>query len=117
MIEPKLYDVIEILYPLSAENLPAGAQGTLVHQHEANVFEVEFVNEAGETIALCSLSRHQFIVIWQAATEQPVSVAEQVAQVVALLPGQAGSEVLDFAWFLSQRQRQEQSKSVIASVE
>jgi hypothetical protein len=114
MIEPTLYDVVEILYALPGESLPAGSQGTLVHQHEANVFEVEFVNEAGETTALCTLARHEFIVVWQAATEQPVSIAEQVAQVVALLPQQAGSEVLDFARFLSQRQRLERSEPVMA---
>lgn len=105
MIKPTLYDVVETLYPIEVANLPAGTQGTLVHQYtEDDVFEVEFVNELGETLALSTLKRNQFVVVWQAGTEQDVSLPEQVAQVVALLPHQAGTEVLDFARFLSWRQ-------------
>jgi hypothetical protein len=43
MIEPRLYDVVELLYPVEKASLPAGAQGTLVHQHTEDVFEVEGV--------------------------------------------------------------------------
>ena len=111
MIKPKLFDVIEILYPIEKGDLPAGAQGTLVHQYAEDNFEVEFINEQGETIALCTLNRSQFVVIWQAETEQDVLLAEQVAQVVALLPNQAGNEVLDFARFLSLRQAQKATSS------
>ncbi|MFC1976389.1 DUF4926 domain-containing protein [Chloroflexota bacterium] len=106
MIKPVLFDVVEILLSIPEENIFIGAQGTLVHQHEDDVFEVEFADDKGETIALCTLSSQQFIVVWQMTTKQWVSVAEQVAQVVALLPQQAGSEVLDFARFLSQRRTQ-----------
>jgi len=104
VIKPALFDVVEILYPLPEENLPAGSQGTLVHELAGDVFQVEFVNDNGETTALCTLSSQQFIVVWQADTEHMVPIAEQVAQVVTLLPQQAGTEVLDFARFLSQRQ-------------
>ena len=113
MITPALFDVVEILYPLPEENLPAGSQGTLVHQLAEDIFQVEFVNDNGVTTVLCTLSSQQFIVVWQAVTEQTVPVAEQVAQVVTLLPQQAGTEVLDFARFLSQRQA-ENSKSLQA---
>ena len=111
MIKPKLYDVVELLYQLEEANLPAGTQGTIVHQHAEDVFEVEFINDSGETIALCPLARNQFIVVWRAETEQDVPLAEQVAQVVALLPQQAGTEVLDFARFLSLRQAQRTTSS------
>jgi hypothetical protein len=104
VIKPALYDVVEILYPLAEDNLPAGSQGTLVHELAGDIFQVEFVNDNGETTALCTLSSQQFIIVWQADTEHIVPIAEQVAQVVTLLPQQAGTEVLDFARFLSQRQ-------------
>lgn len=101
MIEAQPFDVVELLYPIPAEDLPAGIQGTLVHQYDSNTFETEFINELGETIALCPLNRKQFIVVWQASTEQAVPVSEQVAQVVALLPQPAGTEVLNYARYLS----------------
>lgn len=104
MIKPEIYDVIELHSPIPENDLLAGMQGTLVHQYDDNMFEVEFINDHGETTALCTLSRERFIVIWQAANEGNVPLAEQVAQYVTLLPQQAGTEVLDFARFLSYRQ-------------
>ncbi|NHZ72208.1 MAG: DUF4926 domain-containing protein [Aquificales bacterium] len=104
MIKPEIYDVIEVHSPIPENELLAGMQGTLVHQYDDDVFEVEFINSRGETIALCTLSRDQFIVVWQAANYEAVPLAEQVAQYVILLPQQAGTEVLDFARFLSYRQ-------------
>ena len=115
MIKPMLYDVVEILYPIEEVNLPAGTQGTLVHQHTEDVFEVEFVNEQGETTALHALDRNHFVVVWQAETEEDVSLVEQVAQVVALLPPQARTQVLDFARFLSLRQTQQAASTSLAA--
>lgn len=115
MIEPKLYDVVEILYPIEEFNLPAGIQGTLVHLNAENVFEVEFVNDLGETIALATLNRNQFIVVWQAEVGQDLSLSEQVAQVVALLPPQVGTEVLDFARFLSMRRTEKPLPTSLAT--
>ena len=104
MIKPEIYDVIELHSPIPENELVAGMQGTLVHQHDDDVFEVEFINDQGETTVLCTLSREQFIVVWQSAKEDDVPLAEQVAQYVTLLPQQAGTEVLDFVRFLSFRQ-------------
>ena len=104
MIKPEIYDVIELHSPIPENELVAGMQGTLVHQHDDDVFEVEFINDQGETAVLCTLSREQFIVVWQSAKKDDVPLAEQVAQYVTLLPQQAGTEVLDFARFLSFRQ-------------
>ena len=104
MIRPALLDVVELLVAIPGENLPLGAQGTLVHQHNHDEFEVEFVDERGETIALCPLNRQQFVVVWQASTETAVSIPDQIAQVVDLLPSTARNDVLDFARFLSTRQ-------------
>lgn len=106
MIKPELYDVVELIYPTENGLLPPGTEGTIVLEHDENAFEVEFVNEDGETLASCTLTRDQFLVVWQAATQLPVPLAEQVAQLVELLPQTARTEVLDFARFLSARQGQ-----------
>lgn len=106
MIKPELYDVVELIYPAEKGMVPPGTEGTIVLKHSENTFEVEFVNESGETLALCTLTRDQFLVVWQATTELPVPLAEQVAQLVELLPQAARAEVLDFARFLSIRQGQ-----------
>lgn len=103
MIEPKLFDVIEILYPIENEELSAGAQGTIVDQLGSQAFIVEFINEHGETLSLPTVTRDQLVVVWQAATEQDVPVADQVAQIVRLLPRPADTEVLDFARFVTGR--------------
>ena len=103
MIKPELYDVIEIVSLVENPNVPMGSQGTIVFEHPNDTYEVEFVNEQGETIALETFHHEQFIVVWQVASPQAVSIADQVAQLVARLPQQNGNEVLDFARFLSMR--------------
>ncbi|MFO7538655.1 MAG: DUF4926 domain-containing protein [Chloroflexota bacterium] len=104
MIEPKLFDVVEILYTMEDEGLSSGAQGTIVEKLSSQAFMVEFINEHGETLALPTVTRDQFIVVWQAATEQDVPVADQVAQIVRLLPRPADTEVLNFARLVTGRQ-------------
>ena len=103
MMEPALFDIVELLIDLPEHGLRAGARGTIVHQYVDEAYEVEFVSESGETIALCTLSPRQFIVVWRAETQQWVPVEELVTQVVARLPEETGSEVLDFARFLLAR--------------
>jgi hypothetical protein len=106
MIKPMLYDVVEPVHPLPEENLPAGSQGTIVHQHNDHAFLVEFANDRGETTALVTLFREQFIIVWQAENKQELPLADQIAQLVEILPPQAANEVLDFARFLTTRQTQ-----------
>jgi hypothetical protein len=90
MIKPALFDVIELLqplvHPLPEQNLPAGSQGTILDQYNDHTFEVEFSDDLGRTIALAALSREQFIVVWQAENKQVLPLADQVAQLVELLP-------------------------------
>lgn len=50
MIEPKLYDVVETLYVHEESGVPAGSQGTLVADYGDGAFEIEFVDELGETL-------------------------------------------------------------------
>ncbi len=99
-------DVIELVVDIPNENLRAGMQGTIVHQHTDKAFEVEFVNQEGETRALLALDTSQFIVVWQAATKKWVPLAERAALLVAILPDEAAQEVVDFARFLKTRQNE-----------
>lgn len=107
MIKPELFDVIELLVDLPEYNLRQGTQGAIVHCHPNDTYEVEFTNEDGEAVALCSLSADQFIVVWQAKTHTWLPISEQIAALIAHLPEDARREVLDFAYFLhNRRQRQ-----------
>lgn len=101
MIEPMLFDVVETIYPLVESGVASGAKGTIVHSHGDGSYEVEFTDDNGETVAVQTLTRDQFVVIWRAGDGEEVPLAEQVAQVVAHLPDRAGTEVLDFARFLT----------------
>lgn len=106
---PNIGDVIELVVDVPNENLRAGIQGTIVHQHTDKTFEVEFVNDEGETRALLALDTSQFIVVWQAATKQWVPLAERAAYLVSILSDDAAREVVDFARFLKTRQTEKLS--------
>ncbi len=103
MVKPKLFDVIELLTDIPEQNLRAGVQGTIVHQHSDKIFEIEFTHAEGKTLALCALPLRQFIVVWQSESQQWVPIVEQLVQIVARLPEKDGTEVLDFARFISVR--------------
>ena len=94
-------DVIELAVDIPERHLRAGEQGTIVHCHSSEAFEVEFTNEDGETVELLALSPKQFIVVWRSDTEQWVSVVEQVSELIAKMPDESAREVLDFARYLS----------------
>jgi len=80
-------------------------QGTVVHCHPGNAYEVEFTNKAGETLDFLALRPEQFIVVWQARTKKWVPVAERIAALTDRLPEEAREEVLDFARFLHMRRQ------------
>ncbi len=101
----EMFDVVELLYDIPERGLRAGMQGTIVERHAVNAYEVEFANEAGETLALLALQPEQFAVVWRARTRSWLPIPEQIAAVVADLPEAAGYEVLDFARFLRARQQ------------
>jgi hypothetical protein len=48
----KVLDVVALLHDQLDKKLLKGQVGTIVEQLDENVFEVEFVNTKGETIAL-----------------------------------------------------------------
>ena len=102
---PDIGDVIELTIDIPGRNLRAGAQGTIVHGHDNEAYEVEFT-EDGETLDFLALRAEQFIVVWRAETQEWLSVAERAAALIANLPDETAQEVLDFARFLSERSRQ-----------
>jgi len=103
MTKPELFDTVELLVDLPEQGIYQGAVGAIVHCYPDNMYEVEFTNESGETLALCTLSPAQFIVIWRAKTKTWVPTAERIAALVSHLPEEVEQEVLDFARFLHMR--------------
>jgi len=103
---PELSDVVELTVDIPDHGLRAGMQGTIVHRHSGDVYEVEFTNEEGETLDFLALRPEQFIVVWRARTSKWVPIAERIAALITRLPEETGKEVLDFARFLHARRQQ-----------
>lgn len=103
MTEPEIFDVIELLIDLPEDNLSVGVRGAIVECYGARKYEVEFTNEDGESLALCTLSPEQFMVVWKAKTKSWLSVSEQIAATVSHLSEERQQEVLNFARSLYQR--------------
>lgn len=59
---PKLFDMVELLDALPSAGLTAGMLGAIVDQLAPDTFIVEFVNDAGETLALETLTTNDFAV-------------------------------------------------------
>ena len=102
---PDLFDVVELTVDIPERGLRAGMQGTIVHCHPGDAYEVEFTNETGETLDFSALRSDQFIVVWRARTKEWVPIAERIAALTSHLPEEAGKEVLDFARFLHARRQ------------
>ncbi len=59
----QLYDVVTVTQDLPAQGLVQGQVGTIVEQHDADAFEVEFVDNNGSTYALAALQGTQLMVL------------------------------------------------------
>ena len=81
MNQPELFDIVELLIDLPENSLKAGIQGTIVECFDKSHYEVEFANFEGETLALCTLSPHQFAIVWQASTKSWCSSTEKITAV------------------------------------
>ena len=103
MINPEPFDIVELLVNLPEDNLFVGAQGAIVEQYSDNDFEVEFSNDAGETLALCTLSRQKFIVVWKSATQQWLTASEKLTAILSQLPAGQQEEILNYARFIYQK--------------
>ncbi|MCY7274035.1 MAG: DUF4926 domain-containing protein [Phormidesmis sp. CAN_BIN44] len=76
-MKPALFDGIELVVDLLEDNLKAGTRGAVVEDFGDDEYEVEFANSDGETLALCTLTPEQFIVVWRAETKSWTSASKQ----------------------------------------
>ena len=97
MNQPELFDIVELLVDLPANNLQTGVRGTIVERYGDDAYEVEFSDSNGETLALCTLSPKQFIIVWQAETKSWLSLSDQITDVVKNLDAARQKEVFKFA--------------------
>ncbi|WP_333433368.1 DUF4926 domain-containing protein, partial [Microcoleus sp. MON2_D5] len=67
-------------------------------------YEVEFSDRSGETIALCTLSTEQFLVVWKSKERRWLSVSELLAAMVGRLSDERQIQVLELARSLSQKE-------------
>jgi hypothetical protein len=102
MIKPELFDLVELLVDLPEHNLIMGEQGTIVEDYNDGCYEIEFSNDLGEIIALCSLPMQQFIVIWKAQNKTWLSLTEKLTALIDKLPKEKQQKVLDFTRSLYQ---------------
>jgi hypothetical protein len=61
--EVKLLDVVAVLEDKPAEGLAAGQVGTVVELLAPGVYEVEFLDAQGRTVALVELQRKDLLVL------------------------------------------------------
>lgn len=59
----KLLDVVALLEDKPSEGLVVGQVGTVVEVFALNVFEVEFLDAKGKTIALAELNRSELLLL------------------------------------------------------
>ncbi len=59
----KLLDVVALLEDKPKERLVAGQVGTVVEVLAPDVFEVEFLNSTGRTVAVIELKREELLVL------------------------------------------------------
>lgn len=96
MNQPELFDIVELLIDLPKSNLRAGTQGTIVECYGNNAYETELANSEGKTIALCTLSDQNFIIVWQAKTKSWLSLAEKITAIVNKLDTEKQAQVFQF---------------------
>lgn len=95
----KELDVVTLTRNIPEYGLLKGAQGAVVHcYNDEQAFEVEFVAESGETLALLTLDKTDV----QSAKE---AAQDEVLAILANLPDNLVAEVRDFAEFLYQKQQ------------
>jgi Domain of unknown function (DUF4926) len=97
MIEPELFDIVELLIDLPEKVLQAGMQGAIVECFGSNTFEVEFSNDEGETIKILPLKSSQFVIVWRSKDNAWIPVTEKVAALLSVLPGDRQQQVFEFA--------------------
>jgi hypothetical protein len=100
MIEPELFDIVELLIDLPDRGLRAGMQGAIVECFGNHAFEVEFSNDEGETIEMLPLKSSQLVVVWRARDKVWIPVADKIAALLSELPSDRQQQVFEFAKLL-----------------
>ena len=59
----KILDVVALTENISSSGLVSGQVGTIVEELAPDIYEVEFVDNAGRTYALLPLKKSQFILL------------------------------------------------------
>lgn len=108
-------DMVELIVDIPERGLRAGQRGTIVHCHNRIAYEIEVINDQGETLDILAVRPEQFLLVWHAETQQWVPVEEQVAALLARLPEPVAQEVLDFTRFLSTRYQDRLNMSVVST--
>jgi hypothetical protein len=103
MMNPELFDIVELLVNVPENNLFIGTQGAIVECHSDRDFEVEFSNSKGETVVLCTLSSNDFIIVWRSATKQWLKASEKVIAILNQLSEGQHEEILNYARFIYQK--------------
>ena len=70
MTELELLTTVALLEDVPAEGLRRGQVGTIVELLEANVYEVEFIDEGGQTYAMAPLHADQLILLLHQPSSQ-----------------------------------------------
>ena len=97
MNQPELFDIVELLITVPEGNLEAGEQGTIVECFDEKAFEVEFSDSDGKTLALCTLSPQEFIVVWQSKTKSWLSTPDRIIAIVENFDPEKQKAVFEFA--------------------
>ncbi len=66
----KLCDVIALLEAIPEHHLIPGQVGTIVEELGPNVYEVEFIDDEGQTYAMLPLQVHQILRLHYSPTQQ-----------------------------------------------
>jgi hypothetical protein len=101
--KPDIADIVELIRELPEQHLQAGMRVAVGRCPSDAVYELEFTDAQGETLASIAVDPELFIPAWRAATEEQVSPTEQMAALLACLPDETACQVLDSARFLSLR--------------
>lgn len=59
----KLFDTVVLLEPVKEKRLQRGQVGTIVEELDVGVFEVEFVDLEGRTLALYAIEENKLLLI------------------------------------------------------
>ena len=104
MNKPDLFDVVELKNDLPEFGLKRGVQGTVVECYPDGEYEVEFVDDDGQTLALCALPPGKISVVYETHAKHKKQILQQLFSIVNTLDEERAKEVLSFADNLRQHQ-------------